>query len=114
MKTLLTLFAAFAIVAARAQTAPTATATGEENFHGTVTRQPVDQRLLLYQPDRPNQIRSDHLVYEDILVELYKTDSPLQLFNPASTLDYATALDNAAIDQVNGEFLGWKFFSISF
>lgn len=112
MKTLFTLLAALVVVTAQAQTGPTATATDEQNFHGTVTRQPANQGQLSYQPERPNQIRSGRLAYDGILVELYKTRSPLELINPVS--EYGTAWDNVALDQVNGEVLGWKFFSISF
>lgn len=116
MKTLFTLLSALAIVAARAQTSTTTAAsanvTGQETFRQSLPRQPGEESRLFLPPTPVNEIRSDRFAYQGILVQLYKTRAPLELINPVS--EYGTAWDNVAFDQVNGQLLGWKFFSIGF
>lgn len=116
MKTLFTLLSALVLVTARAQTytttAASASVTGEENFRESLPRPPGQETPLYVLPQNPNEIRSGRFSYDGILVELYKTSSPLELINPVS--EYGTAWGNTAVDPVNGQVLGWKFFNIRF
>ena len=68
----------------------------------------------MLQPEKPNEIRKDGVTYSGILVELSKTDKPLELINPLAPPEYGSAEDNTARNPFDGEVSGLKLFSIQF
>ena len=56
----------------------------------------------------------DHFKMDGILVELVKTDNPLQLINPAAPERYGSAEHNVARDITSGKVSGLKFFELRF
>jgi hypothetical protein len=64
-------------------------------------------------PPKPNEIKTDSGTYSGVLPQLVKTDSPLQLVNPAAPKEYGEAKDNAVYDSRTGKAEGIKLFSFS-
>jgi hypothetical protein len=56
----------------------------------------------------------DHLKVDGILVQLVKTDNPLQLINPAAPERYGSAEDNVVRDPASGKVSGVKFLELRF
>ena len=63
---------------------------------------------------KPNEIVSGGLTYSGVLVEVVKTDNPLQLVNPFAPEQYGSAWDNSLHDLKTNTASGWKLFSIDF
>jgi len=62
----------------------------------------------------PNETAHGHLKVDGILVQLVKTDNPLQLINPAAPERYGSAEDNVVRDPASGKVSGLKFFELRF
>lgn len=64
-------------------------------------------------PEKPNEIRLNHVVFDGILVHFAKPQNQLELINPVAPLPY-TSMDNVVLDPITQKVTGWKLFSISF
>ncbi len=104
--------ALFAVLSASAQTAPGNDAMESQIRRGLAIRH--DESLLELRPEKPNEIRRNGLTYSGILVEMAKTDTKLQLINPAAPPKYGSAEDNEVRDPYTGGARGLKVFSIGF
>ena len=62
----------------------------------------------------PNETAHGHLKVDGILVQLVKTDNPLQLINPAAPERYGSAEDNVVRDSASGKVSGLKFLELRF
>ena len=62
----------------------------------------------------PNEIDHGRMQMDGSLVQLAKTDHPLQLINPAAPVQYGSAEENLARDPVSGEASGVKLFELHF
>ena len=62
----------------------------------------------------PNETAHGHLKVDGILVQLVKTDNPLQLLNPAAPERYGSAEDNVVRDSASGKVSGLKFLELRF
>jgi hypothetical protein len=113
MKALLAAIAFLAVINVRSQAAPAGDSL-ENQFIQQMMEQPPQQGLLGLQPEKPNEIKLGRLVYSGILVQLTRTDDPLQLFNPAAPAEYGSPEDNIVRDPITGRISGLKLFSISF
>ena len=76
--------------------------------------QPPNESVLSLQPLKPNEVKVNGLTYSGILVELVKTDQPLQLINPAAPPAFGSSEDNLVRDPISDRVLGLKLFSIQF
>lgn len=112
MRTFFVLLALSAAIAARAQTAPSATTTQNQSTQ-RLAPPPGNPSLIYMRPQKPNEIRFDHRSCDGIFVQLAKRQNPLQLINPVAPPPY-TSMDNVALDPITQKVTGWKFFSISF
>jgi hypothetical protein len=63
---------------------------------------------------KPNEIARGNVVFSGIAVDILKTDSLPQLFNPLAPDKYGSAEDNALLDLITERPSGWKLFSIRF
>jgi len=72
------------------------------------------QSAIIEQSQKPNEIRGRHTTYSGIAVQLFKTDRPLQLINPAAPARYGSAEQNIVRDPIKGKPVGFKLFSIEF
>ncbi len=71
---------------------------------------------------KPNEIVKGNITYSGIVVEMLKTDNPLQLVNPFAPAKYGSADDNTITDPVTSKVYDptvgisrpWKLFSIRF
>ena len=72
------------------------------------------QRVAPIRKDSPGQIQGKRVIYSGMVVRLFKTDRPLQLFNPAAPAQYYSGPDNVARDPVTKKACGFKLFSIGF
>ena len=63
---------------------------------------------------KPNEIVKGKIAYSGIAVSVFRTDNPVQLFNPFAPAKYGAALDNALQDPGTGKARAWKLFSIQF
>ena len=63
---------------------------------------------------KPNAIVKGKVAYSGIAVSVFKTDNPVQLFNPFAPAKYGAALDNALQDPGTGRARAWKLLSIQF
>lgn len=79
-----------------------------------ITRELQSQRPLPVKKEGADQIQGKHVTYSGIIVRLFKTDHPLQLFNPAAPAEYYSGPDNVARDPVTKKACGFKIFSIGF
>jgi hypothetical protein len=112
MKPFLTVVVSLTALAACAQTtAPDSEAMESQIRRGFATR--PDQTYFSVKSEKPNEIRRDHVSYSGILVQLAKTDKPLQLINPAAPPEYGSSEDNVVRDPHTGHE-GLKLFSIGF
>jgi len=73
-----------------------------------------DHDLFIAQPEKPNEVRRNGVSYSGILVQLAKTDRPLELINPAAPPEYGSSEDNTVRDPIDGKVSGLKLFSIRF
>jgi hypothetical protein len=105
--------ALFVAVNVHSQTAPSED-TLENQFIRQMMQQPLNQGLLGLRTEKPNEIKLDGVSYSGILVQLTKTDNPLQLINPAAPAEYGSPEDNVVRDPITGRVSGLKLFSISF
>jgi hypothetical protein len=64
--------------------------------------------------ERPNQFTLNNTTYEGIAVQLFRTDNPLELFNPFAGPGYGRAEANVSIDPVSGKAAGLKLFALRF
>lgn len=112
MKALLVAIAFLGVVAVSSNAAPEDTL--ENQFVRQMMQQPANRNLLGLQPEKPNEIKMGGLTYSGILVELSRTDNPLQLINPAAPAEYGSPEDNLARDPITGRISGLRLFSISF
>lgn len=64
--------------------------------------------------ERPNEYTVNNVTYEGIAVQLFRTDNPLQLFNPFAPAEYGRAEANVSLDPVSGTAAGLKVFSLKF
>ena len=62
----------------------------------------------------PNEPAHGHLKVDGILVQLVKTDNPLQLINPAAPERYGSAEDSVVRDPASGRISGLKFLELRF
>src|SRR2546425_82286 len=62
----------------------------------------------------PNETAHGHLKVDGILVQLVKTDNPLQLLNPAAPERYGSAEDNVVRDPASSKVSGLKFLELRF
>jgi hypothetical protein len=62
----------------------------------------------------PNETAHGHVKVDGILVQLVKTDNPLQLINPAAPERYGSAEDNVVRDPASGKVSGLKFLELRF
>ncbi len=62
----------------------------------------------------PNETAHGHVKVDGILVQLAKTDNPLQLINPAAPERYGSAEDNVVRDPASGKVSGLKFLELRF
>jgi hypothetical protein len=70
--------------------------------------------LFIAQSEKPNEVRRNGVSYSGILVQLAKTDRPLELINPAAPPEYGSSEDNTVRDPIDGTVSGLKLFSIRF
>ena len=112
MRTFFVLFTLCAAIAARAQTAPTASTTTDQNAHRLTPPSP-NLSLIYTRPLRPNEVRFDRVSCDGILVHFAKRENQLQLINPVAPPPY-TSMDNVVSDPITKKVTGWKLFSISF
>ena len=110
MRTIFAVLALCAAMAARAQTSPTVTVQDQNNLRLTPALNPS---LVYLRPQKPNEIRYDHVVVDGILVHFAKPENQLQLINPVAPPPY-TSMDNVVLDPNTRKVTGWKLFSISF
>jgi hypothetical protein len=113
MKSILAVIAFLAVINVRAD-ATSAGDTLENQFIQQMMQQPANQSLLGLQPERPNEVKINGFTYSGILVQLSRTDNPLELINPAAPLAYGSPEDNVVRDPITGKVSGLKLFSISF
>jgi len=97
----------------------------QQNLQSRVTPQ-QDQKLtteielraretpLYLEKPAPNEISLGRLKLDGIVVQLIKTDNPLQLINPAAPERYGTAEDNVVRDLMTGKISGLKLFELRF
>ena len=111
MKPFLAVIALSTVLTVFAQTTP-ANDPMESQIRRRLALRP-DQNLLMLQQEKPNEIKRNGITYSGILVELAKTDKPLELINPAAPPEYGSSEDNVVLD-ANGEQRGLKLFSIQF
>jgi hypothetical protein len=113
MRSFFVIAALFAVVSVQAQTTP-----AENDMDAVIARrlmqQPTGQTLLGFQPQKPNEIRINGIVYSGIAVQLATTDNPLELINPLAPPEYGSSEDNTVYDPVTGRASGLKLFSIQF
>lgn len=113
MKTFFVSAALFAAFAVFGQVAP-----DQDDMDLQITRQlalhPPAQSSLNPRPLKANEVKVNGRTYSGILVELEKTDKPLELINPWAPDEYGSPEDNLARDADTGQVLGWKLFSIEF
>jgi hypothetical protein len=64
--------------------------------------------------ERPNEYTVNNVTYEGIAVQLFRTDNPLQLFNPFAPAEYGLAEANVSLNPVTGKAAGLKVFGLRF
>lgn len=110
MKTLCTLVSLLAL----ATLAQAGTATPvDPAMQSQMTRQ-LEQLPITKQVEKPNEIKGKNTSYSGILVQLVKTDNPLQLVNPFAPARYGSGQDNLVRSPLTGRATGLKFLSFSF
>ena len=111
MKKFLVLLSLLAGVAAYSQTAPDQTVT--QSVEAQINRQKV-QRHPQAVPEDINRVTFKHVKLSGILVQLTKTDHPLQLINPFAPAKYGSGAQNTVYDPITGKPSGLKVLAIEF
>ncbi len=106
---LLTAVMLFAIGIADSQTS-----LPQESFESRFVQRPSNEHLLFIPPLKPNEVTVNGMTYEGIFVQMAKTPNPLQLINPAASLEYGSSDDNTVFDPITGNASGLKLFSVRF
>jgi len=70
--------------------------------------------VIIQKSPKPNEIKGKRTIWSGIAVQVFKTDHPLQLINPAAPARYGAAEDNVARDPITGKSSGLKVFSFTF
>jgi hypothetical protein len=65
-------------------------------------------------PRGTNQIVRKQITYSGALVQVYKTDNPLQLINPFAPASYGSGYANLSIDLITKKPQGIALFSVNF
>jgi hypothetical protein len=112
MKPFLAVVVLFTAITAYAQTATPGNDAMESQIRRGLATRP-EQSYFALQLEKANEIKRNGVTYNGILVELAKTDNPLQLINPAAPPEYGSSEDNVVRD-ANGEQRGLNLFSIHF
>jgi len=108
MKVMLSLFAAFGLMAANDQTEPA----GESMDARTIRRmQDVNVSIRL---EAPNELTTGNLSLDGVAVQAIRTEHPLQLVNPFALPEYGSGEANVDWDPISGKASGLKIFSIKF
>ena len=92
-------------------------ASAQSSRPDTVLKQTTDQLRVQVQSEpiaKPNQVSTKKVTYSGIVVQLVKSDKPLQMINPAAPAEYGPAEQNVVRNPVNGRVMGWKFLSLQF
>jgi hypothetical protein len=63
---------------------------------------------------KPNEIQRYGHVYSGALVQVVKTDNPLQLINPFAPAEYGSGEDNLSRDWSNRKATGLRILSLKF
>jgi hypothetical protein len=113
MKLLLAIIALFTAVNIQAQTSSFQEAM-DAQINRQLRTQPPELGVFALQPLKANEIKVNGITYSGILVELSKTDEPLELINPFASPEYGMPEDNTARDALSGQILGWKLFALQF
>jgi hypothetical protein len=111
MKPFLAIAVLLAALAAAAQSTP-----GNETMESQVRQRLAtrpNQSYFSVRSERSNEIKRNGKSYSGILVQLAKTDKPLELLNPAAPPEYGSSDDNVVQDSHTGRE-GLKLFSIGF
>jgi hypothetical protein len=108
MNALLSLVAAFGLVAADNPTVQT-----DDSVELRTARRLRETNVQITL-ERPNEYTVGNHTYEGIAVQLFRTDHPLQLINPFAPPEYGRAEANVSIDPVSGKAAGLKFFGVKF
>jgi hypothetical protein len=101
-------------------TANSQSTTGNDSMDSQIRRGLLQNRnLITVHVDKANEIRNGRVSYHGIFVQLFKSDSKLQLINPAAAPEYGSGSDNlVAMDTSptleNRTRQGLSFFSIHF
>jgi len=85
---------------------------GEDSSPATVRSE--WQAGILPQLNRPNEIPLGRGTADGIFIELFKTDNPLQLINPAAPERYGSATDNTVQDITSRKTSGLKILEFRF
>ena len=80
----------------------------------TQTESRARQTPLHVEKPAPNETAHGRLKVDGILVQLVKTDNPLQLINRAAPERYGSAEDNVVRDPTSGKVSGLKFLKLRF
>lgn len=118
MKSSFAMLALSATLTAYSQTAPSATANGNQNTLN-FNQPPADYNSLYVTPRPPNQLSLDGVSCSGIVPLLLKNHNPLQLINPFAPPEYGSGFDNLVpgtvkLDSNTSRPTGLKLFSISF
>jgi hypothetical protein len=105
MKPIFTIAAVLAAFSAAAQV------NEEESLETSLLGREKQMRLDL---DKPNEITVGPFAYSGIAIQIVKTDSLAQLFNPAASTKYGFGEDNLVRDPIDNRPSGLKIFSIQF
>ena len=79
-----------------------------------IARELQSRRVPPITNESSGQIQGKRATYSGILVRLFTSDQPLQLFNPAAPARYYSGPDNVARDPITKKACGFKIFSIGF
>lgn len=115
MRTFFAFIAICLVTAVRAQTAPAPAPSASTTVNQNTVLLPPRSNLSLFyfRPEKPNEIRFNHVTLEGIFVHFAKPQNQLQLINPVAPPPY-TSMDNVVLDPITQNVTGWKLFSISF
>jgi hypothetical protein len=111
MKPFLAVAVLFTSLAAYAQLSP-----GNEAMESQIRQRMAmrpDQSYFSVEAEKPNEMKRNGISYSGILVQLVKTDKPLELINPAAPPEYGSSEDNLVRDP-HTDRDGLKLFSIQF
>ena len=108
MNGILTLFAAFGLIAADNPSVQT------DDSMAARTARRVRETNVEITLERPNELTVKGLTLDGIAVHAVRTDNPLQLLNPFAPPEYGRAEANVSWDPVTGKASGLKLFSIKF